>query len=113
MFAVRLDVFIAQPQAADFLAKFAAEVVVADAGDDDGGVAELMAVEREVERCSARELAAIGVHVPEQFADADYGVHVELHGAGFFSKNAASPPRHSSVKRGAALAFASSSTGTA
>src|SRR5205085_760903 len=60
---------------ADAVAQLAAEVVGADARNDHRGVAELVAVEREVERRPAGHLAAVRVHVPEDFADPDDGVH--------------------------------------
>ena len=77
---IRLDVLVGEAEFADALAQFAAQVVAADARHDDRLVAELVAVEREVERRPARDLAAVGVDVPQQFADPDDGVHVAYPG---------------------------------
>jgi hypothetical protein len=62
---IRSNVSVRHPSTPNLLSQFFPQIVVADARDDDGLVAELVAVEREVERGAAGDLPAVGVNVPE------------------------------------------------
>src|SRR5262249_21464799 len=72
MFRIGLNVLVAHPEPADFGAQVAAEVVVADAADHDRLVAELIAVEGEVERRPAGSRTG-RQEIPEDLADCDDG----------------------------------------
>jgi hypothetical protein len=70
MVRVGLNELAGQPEAVDSLTKLTAQFVIADAADDHSRVAELVAMEGEVERGTAGP-RAVREEVPEEFAKRD------------------------------------------